>query len=373
MMDYNTITALTSFSALQQQIDDICGRVKLPSDIAALSSLNMGAMLTKTAKPHKTVMDVVIGRNIVDSLAKTNVMTNNIGLEKIASVTAHISSITGVLSATTKSLQEAIAPMTMIMDLQKLVTQTRMSVADVGTFSAWRLGVLDCASQMVDRQVNWASNICTSVYGNKPIEEIKESDVVLSHVNIISILPDDLEQEKKKDESITAADALLLTDTFKVSEMGKSMIEKIVAVNKACKRNGKEPLFANTDASLVSAATIGGTVSTTRETFANIIDCLYIFFYENLERIKSIVSDVAVRNEDVFQCIFRVKNFRTDYRHDYEHGKEKNIKKKEMVIGESYRYYAGKPVLVTKEDFVGTQFKLYSEFETLVDYLLATV
>ena len=372
-MDYNTITALTSFSALQQQIDDICGRVKLPSDIAALLSLNMGAMLTKAAKPHNTVMDVVIGRNIVDSLAKANVMTNNIGLEKIASVTAHISSITGVLSATTKSLQEAIAPMTMIMDLQKLATQTRMSVADVGTFSAWRWGVLDCAAQMVDRQVNWASNICTSVYGKKPIEEIKESDVVLSHVNIISILPDDLEQEKKKDESITAADALLLTDTFKVSEMGKSMIEKIVAVNKACKRNGKEPLFANTDASLVSAATIGGTVSTTRETFAKIIDCLYMFFYENLERIKSIVSDVAVRNEDVFQCIFRVKNFRTDYRHDYEHGKEKDIKKKEMVIGESYRYYAGKPVLVTKEDFVGTQFKLYSEFETLVDYLLATL
>lgn len=98
MMDYNTITAQTSFSALQQQIDDICGRVKLPSDIAALSSLNMGAMLTKAAKSHNTVMDVVMGRNIVDSLAKANVMTNNIGLEKIASVTAHISLTASICS-----------------------------------------------------------------------------------------------------------------------------------------------------------------------------------------------------------------------------------------------------------------------------------
>ena len=57
-----------------------------------------------------------------------------------------------------------------------------------------------------------------------------------------------------------------------------------------------------------------------RNSFGDVIDGLYFIFYENLKHIKEVVTDEAVRNEDVYQCIFRVKDMRTDIRHDYEHG-----------------------------------------------------
>ena len=87
-----------------------------------------------------------------------------------------------------------------------------------------------------------------------------------------------------------------------------------------------------------AAATMGGTYCSTKEALGEIIDGLYMLFYENLEHIKEYVPDGAVRSDEVFQCIFRVKNIRTDYRHDNNHGDENKIRKKEMDIGESYSF-----------------------------------
>ena len=85
------------------------------------------------------------------------------------------------------------------------------------------------------------------------------------------------------------------------------------------------------------------------------------------------MTDETVRREEVYQCIFRVKYIRTDLRHDYEHGKEKDIRNKEMKIGDSYIHYAGIPVLITNKDYLTTQEKLYDEFDVLADHLLAVV
>ena len=91
-------------------------------------------------------------------------------------------------------------------------------------------------------------------------------------------------------------------------------------INKTCQRKNLNPLFTYTNATMMAATNLGGTVCTNSGNFGIIIDGLYFFFYENLKHIKEIFSDDAVRNEDVFQCIFRVKDMRTDLRHDFEHG-----------------------------------------------------
>jgi hypothetical protein len=96
-----------------------------------------------------------------------------------------------------------------------------------------------------------------------------------------------------------------------------------------------------------------------------------MIFYENIEHIKEHVGDKAVRNEDVFQCIFRVKMMRNDYRHDMDHGSEGDIRKKEFDIGESYTHYVGKPVITSSSEFQKAQEMLYDEFDVLADYLQA--
>ncbi len=58
------------------------------------------------------------------------------------------------------------------------------------------------------------------------------------------------------------------------------------------------------------------------------VDGFYMLFYENIEHIKGLSSDKAIREEEVYRCIFRVKDMRTDLRYDFEHGK--NVDKKEV-------------------------------------------
>ena len=98
-----------------------------------------------------------------------------------------------------------------------------------------------------------------------------------------------------------------------------------------------------------------------------------MIFYENLEHIKEYVSDGAVRSDELFQCIFRVKDIRTDYRHDNNHGGESKIRKKELEIGESYSHYVGKPVLLSSNNYLKTQDMLFDEFDELADYMIGVV
>ena len=110
-------------------------------------------------------------------------------------------------------------------------------------------------------------------------------------------------------------------------------------------------------------------VHLSEDDFGKMIDGVYMLFYENLEHIKTLDSDDAVRTEEVYQCIFRVKDMRTDMRHDYEHGKNSDISKKRKDIHECYKHYTNRPVLQKQRDYVTLQKKLYDELLTLEDHL----
>lgn len=79
------------------------------------------------------------------------------------------------------------------------------------------------------------------------------------------------------------------------------------------------------------------------------------------------LTEEAVRNEDFFQCIFRVKDMRSDLRHDFEHGDK--IEKKMDDIARSYLYYTGKVTPTTSADYIKVQEGLFNDFYMLAEYL----
>lgn len=390
------IEATASMSSVAARINEMCGGT---------------ALLASAAKPQLTALDVVLRQSSVCEIIaaqskwsfetvspvttaipaltknitelqlavlaalenKTSLLAHNNGIAKITSVATQISSITGILASQTDYIKELIAPKTMITDLQAIATQAHKAIEATGRLSAWQLGVIDTASLMVDRQVNWASKICASEFSITPLSNIEDNIEVKPRINVIALLPEELKREKEKKVDVTPEEALVKSPAYRISEKGKRLIDKVVAINKICERKGRERLFKYTGATMRAAAAIGGTICQTEETFGGIIDDFYEVFYENIEHIKAIVTDEVVRNEDVYQCIFRVKHMRTDLRHDYDHGKEKDIRNKDMAIGDSYMHYAGKPVLITSSDYMTTQDKLYDEFDVLVDHLLLVV
>lgn len=388
--------ATSGISALVARINEMCGST---------------ALLANATKPQLTALDVALGQSSINEIIaaqskwsvetvspvtvaisaltknitepqlsvlaalenKTSLLAHDNGIAKITSVATQISSITGILASQTDYIKELIAPKTMLADLQNIAMQAHKAIEATGRLSAWQLGVIDTASYMVDRQVNWASKICSAEFNVTPLPKIEDVIEVKPRANVIALLPEDFKREKEKKEDITPEEALVKSPAYVISEKGKRIIDKVVAINRLCERKGRDKLFKYTGATMRAAAAIGGTVCQTEETFGGIIDDFYEVFYENIEHIKSIVTDEVVRNEDVYQCIFRVKHMRTDLRHDYEHGKEKDIRNKDMAIGDSYKHYAGKPVLITSSDYLTTQEKLYDEFDELAEHLLAVV
>ena len=390
------IEATASMSSVAARINEMCGGTALLASAAkpqltaldaALRQSSLSEIIAAQSKwSFETVSPVTtaisaLTKNITEPqlsvLAalenKTSLLAHNNGIAKITSVATQISSITGILASQTDYIQELIAPKTMLTDLQAIATQAHTAIEATGRLSAWQLGVIDTASLMVDRQVNWASKICSSEFSITPLSKIEDNIEVKPRINVIALLPEELKREKEKKVDVTLEEALVKSPAYRISEKGKRLIDKVVAINKICERKGRERLFKYTGATMRAAAAIGGTICQTEETFGGIIDDFYEVFYENIEHIKAIVTDEVVRNEDVYQCIFRVKHMRTDLRHDYDHGKEKDIRNKDMAIGDSYMHYAGKPVLITSSDYLTTQDKLYDEFDVLADHLLLVV
>lgn len=367
-----SLAYLTSWSA---RMKDICAKPQIPDYSALQTAMNSSALWTNFVKPKYNVMDAVIVGGSLATLAameaQTKTIAQNMGLAQITSIASQLSAISESLSSQTNFIKELIAPSSMLADLQRIAEQTHKSIIDAGVLSSWQLGVLDSASFMVDRQIDWSSHFFTTVLEDESSVEIDESDGFIPQINIIESLPEELEAEKSKNEGITVEDALERTASFKISESGKRLAEMVVNINKLCKRKKLNPIFKYTDATFLASSTLSGTICSNSGSLGNVIDSLYFIFYENLEHIKEFVTDQALRNENVYQCIFRVKDIRTDLRHDYEHGK--NIDKKMSDIAESYSHYTGKMVLTSSDDYKTVQERLYDEFYTLTEHLLKMV
>lgn len=403
------IKPIQNFSSLSSYIDEICGRSYLSSSAIFspnLDTQHIGADLDNSREIYKIVSSATSPKNIGESLevpskwtlgtdeiakipltnrgdimhglnidsltaleTRTSILARTIGINKITSVASQISSISSLVSPLSDSVKELIAPSSMLSDLGKIAFHSHQLIENTDNLSVWNLGLVDSASYLVDRQVNWTSKVCNSVYEDKLFTHIDGLSTLPPRVNFVSLIPLEFEREKKKKSDVTPTEFLKKSAILRLTEKGKRLIDKVVNINNLCLRTGMEPLFKYTGNTTRAAATIGGTICSSRDDLGCVIDCLYMFFYENLERIKKVVTDDVVRNDDNFQCIFRVKLIRTDYRHDYEHGSEGDIRKKNQSIGDSYFHYSGKPALISGDDYLMTQEKLYDEFDKLMDYI----
>ena len=120
---------------------------------------------------------------------------------------------------------------------------------------------------------------------------------------------------------------------------------------------------------------LGNKVCDNENAFGNLVDSLYFLIYENLEHIKLLIGDgdkkkgdAKVREEDVYQCIFRIKDIRSDLRHDLEHGSEKEKEKKRKRTVDAFQHY-GKKRPRTASEYRNFQLKIYSDVSRLMGRL----
>lgn len=347
----------------------------IPPAMAKLA--NMGQALVDTTWIHKDVSWIVDTSKLVKISTegiteskltrllsmeqKTCKMLADSGHSSLTSVAAQIASIGEAYSHISNHWKELIAPFSIINDLENLALHQHEEMQRAGTISEWRLGLLNAASRFVDRQITWANGFVAELH-----DEIEatgnEEENYLDIKSPVALIPQHIGYTNRRNITRSPEEGLEKSSIVEITEKGKLIIDNTVAINKLCADIELDAMFKYTDRFVISATRISSTACSSEETLGIIIDGLYMVFYENLERMKRIVTEQAVKNEAAYQCIFRVKSIRTDLRHDYEHGSEKQIKKKRKDIMDCYRHYTNQPLLRTQGDFIMLQKRMYDEF-----------
>ena len=259
----SVMQAISSLTSLSARINDMCGRTRLP-EYSAIQTVLKGGAIWDVPKPKWTAIDAaVFSTPSVAALAameaQSKMLDRNSAIAPLTSVAAQISSITDALASQTDYIRQLIAPATMLADLQRVAEQTHKSIAVAGKMTPWQLGVLDSVSLMVDRQVDWASRFSSTTYSDNPFILTESFNNFIPKVNVIEVLPEELEYEKTQQEDISANEALERTPAFRFSERAKALIERVATVNKICKRTNRKPIFTFSEATMMAAVTLGGT------------------------------------------------------------------------------------------------------------------
>lgn len=330
-----------------------------------------------------------------NSEEKTFQMADRLSLDfEIPFTSAQFSFIDSISDSAGDKWKYLIASHSFLSDYERLVENQHKAIQKAFEQDDFniegRLGMLDAASRFVDRQVGWTSDFLTAVRPQLEDEWEADSEVIIDaevreiedeagdeekteeQVKIpstLSKIPQYIGYTNRKDVHITPEEGLEKSILVEITEMGKLIVENAMAINQLCEDKNKDKFFKPTDKLITGAVEIATMTCTSRDELGKIIDALYFLLYENLERIKKVVTDSAVRNENVYECIFAVKSIRTDFRHDFEHGKETAIKKKRKEINDCYKKYCGKIPLKQKE-FTLLQKNLFKDILALEEHLI---
>lgn len=237
--------SLDSLTPLTARIEEMCGRKQTTAISSIQSVMQSSTLLASAMKPQESVMDVALKGGALSAIlaapskwslnplegitampsitqtlhspsfaalaameAKTSLLARDSGIAKITSVASQLSSISEALASQTAFVREMIAPASMLSDLQRIAERTHTNILDAGSVTTWQLGVLDSASFLADRQIDWASHFCTSMPEIEPLLQIEKIGEYLPQVNVIETLPNELEFEKSLNEDITPSEAL---------------------------------------------------------------------------------------------------------------------------------------------------------------------
>ncbi len=293
----------------------------------------------------------------------------------ITEASVHIAELNGLVSHINKEFHVADSPVSLILkNYQSVAERQYQEILRPEANVAARLAMLDAISGFVDRQVSWVSDYAermpeTQMPDKENIEEEDTYEKEMAEESVVTRIPQHIGYANRRNSEITPGEALEKSQLNRILEMGKRIVELVAQINEICCGCAKDLMFKPTSKSMMMGMRIGTSVCDGQEAFSIIIDNLYFLFYENLERIKAVVTDDEVRKNSLYSCIFAIKDFRTYYRHDFEHGKQNNIKKKSEDIRACFMKYCGK-MPVKSKDYLKLQYNLYNDILSMEEGLI---
>jgi len=153
--------------------------------------------------------------------------------------------------------------------------------------------------------------------------------------------------------------------TFRYFNLAQSVCRLVTIINRQCAVSGIDAVFRLTDRLAESLVALPNLIAVDSQNFAEFVDYLYFIIYEgagkdNLRFLDLVGPDDA---EPVW-VLKHIRNYLT--RHDVEHGKEKDIKKKQERLGAIFSSLIEKPLPRTRRDFGDAQIAFLMQIEAML-------
>lgn len=147
----------------------------------------------------------------------------------------------------------------------------------------------------------------------------------------------------------------------KICHLGGAIIGTVVRVNEVFRRTGRRDVFSPTNRSLWAASVIPAVVVGNELDFAAVIDALFFLLYEGSAAGSKNARFTPLLTDDELQPLWRVKHLRLNYRHDIEHGDDKDIARKHQNVGAAFVALIGKHAPTRPADWTAAQAELYGQ------------
>lgn len=149
-----------------------------------------------------------------------------------------------------------------------------------------------------------------------------------------------------------------------VTDLANSTRELIHKANEIYSSKSGEDLFKLTNKASMSLSKIEIPCRDLNQ-YGDFIDALYFLIYEGSGDCKRLTSPPP-------EIVMDIKHLRTAIRHDINHGKRKEIIKKNLKISEIFEKYSGKrtPGMCSPEDFLSIQVRILNKLIIFIESLI---
>lgn len=183
-------------------------------------------------------------------------------------------------------------------------------------------------------------------------------------VNLYKVLNQHVGYVYRPQTSTNVAEAFTTAKPARICSFGVAIVELIYQINNSATRNGEASIFKPTNRGIYACSIIPTRIAQNEQDFAEVIDHLYFLLYEGSGTAKRLTPFV---DDATLDFLWLLKHLRLSFRHDIEHGSEKEITKKHQNIATAYKKLIGMGQARTPKDWTLAQLVLYENLVLMLD------
>jgi hypothetical protein len=167
------------------------------------------------------------------------------------------------------------------------------------------------------------------------------------------------------DLAVTVDPAVAAAIPTRICELGGVLVFLVTKINQRSGFAAREQVFRVTTRSLLASSLIPSFVTGSEAAFGEVIDALYFLLYEGAGGTKNRLTDIV--SDEVLAPLWRLKHLRLHYRHDIEHGDDRDIKKKYKNIAAAFRALCGRDLPSRPGEWTIAQVALYAQLVSMLE------